>query len=590
VDYTQSSNPGRVRELEIELADARRRLEQEKKVKENFEDLLNALRQDIESHRNERDNLRDEVVPQLRSRVEGLESEAAEFQKLTYEHTRMQQELQAIKSDNATMLNARQMQLDMQTQQNRMNGISENGQPLSGGVSRSMSLKKGGNLTRTNSLKGESRESLADRVKDVEAQRDALHAAMKSLLARQDHQARESEKRIRMLEVERDRALSNNPGRKSYDREVADLRGEINHLRKRADEALEQKWQCEKGLGGIAKDLHRAQQETSSLRTLLQEHDILIPEIQFKEDIDLSTYATSSSLEKAYRELQKTHTVSLARIDELEGNTGSKSLAGAHVRSQDALGDLRRSMADAEARREAAQRQVEEYRAQAESLREAQAGHLSAEQSLATQLRESAARVAELAAQIQEQLDANTTLRDRLAAAIGRGEREQKSSALRITDLQEKLKGLEDDLMAAQQQSEEGIIAHEAEIKDLKESQTQQLRRMKSSIGSPGAGFPRSPISPMFDARSPRLSWTTSGKRMSIGRANKIGFLERRVRELEKALADADDEMEEVVGKMNIAQMEVMELQSARDEAARQTRRLEKAVRDEQALAGKLVK
>ena len=54
------------------------------------------MREEIEQYlRLERDNLRDEVVPQLQTRIDGLENEATTSQTLTYEHTRMQQELQA---------------------------------------------------------------------------------------------------------------------------------------------------------------------------------------------------------------------------------------------------------------------------------------------------------------------------------------------------------------------------------------------------------------------------------------------------------------------------------------------------------------
>jgi predicted nucleic acid-binding Zn-ribbon protein len=63
-------------------------------VKENFEDLLAALKGELTSAHNERDNLRDEIVPQLRARVEGLEAQAAQHEKLTYEQSKMQQDLQ----------------------------------------------------------------------------------------------------------------------------------------------------------------------------------------------------------------------------------------------------------------------------------------------------------------------------------------------------------------------------------------------------------------------------------------------------------------------------------------------------------------
>lgn len=62
---------------------------------------------------------------------------------------------------------------------------------------------------------------------------------------------------------------------------------------------------------------------------------------------------------------------------------------------------------------------------------------------------------------------------------------------------------------------------------------------------------------------------------MTMAEATKTELLEKRVEELERALRDADREMEEVVGRMNFAQIEVADLQFERDEAMRQTRRLQ---------------
>ena len=68
---------------------------------------------------------------------------------------------------------------------------------------------------------------------------------------------------------------------------------------------------------------------------------------------------------------------------------------------------------------------------------------------------------------------------------------------------------------------------------------------------------------------------------MTVSEDSKMDFLKQRVMELETALADADREMEEVVGRMNVAQIEVMELQNEREEAVRETKRLQKLIEDE---------
>ncbi|KAF2496237.1 hypothetical protein BU16DRAFT_572392 [Lophium mytilinum] len=586
---------GRVRELEGSLEDARRRLAEERQVKENFEDLLTALRQELEQHRNERDNLRDEIVPQLKARVEGLEAESSEVQTLIYESTRMQQEIQALRNENQTLVNARRMQLELaqqQQQQNRFKAIAEEAEPIATavtpriGLSRSNSLarssafnSKRGSLSRSNSVKDRpaetKRDSTQNPLKEIEEQRDALHRALKSLLHRQEYQAKEYEKRIKALEMERDNAISVTPRRTAFHTEVKHLRDEVNHLRRRADDALEQKWQCEKGLGGLRMDLDRAQQETSSLRDLLSEHDIFVPERKGSITSVRSDDAVPDSLDKAYNELQTTHALSLARIKEMESED-SLGLAGKEAERTMAL--LKQSISDAETERDIAQREAKEYRMKARALQKSEIEHLGKEQSLASELYAAATRMDELSAKVQAQLQSNKALRKRLADAISRGELEQAKSTSTIVELERKLKAAEEKVMSAQQSSEESIAKHEEEVKSLKESQGEQLRRVKSGLLSPARFSPTAPVSPMFALRSPKLDKTTSGLGMTMAEATKTELLETRVQDLEKALSDADREMEEVVGRMNMAQIEVAELQFERDEAMRQTRNLQAAI------------
>ena len=562
------------------MDDLRRRLSEEKQTKENFEDLLTALRGEIEQHRNERNNLRDEVVPQLRARLEGLETGSADSEKLNYENARMQQEIQSLRNENTTLINARRLQLDMQQQMPRINSIAEEGSPTSPSLMSKMGLSRGNsvargmsgntaqspNLGRSNSISAkerESRESLTDRVKDIENQRDALHRSLRSLLERQKYQNREHEKRLRALERERDYALqAQSPRRMGYEKEVTGLRDEIHRLRRRTDDVLMQKWQCEKGLGGLKKDLDRAEQETSSLRELLQEHDILVPDLQGRSSQDLRDggHATSASLEKAYKDLQHTQALSITRLRELHSQAPSSADDSLTAEAMDLL---LKSMSNAEAERDLAHKQAEAYRAQATSLQEAESYYTVENAGLADELRASANRAAALAAQMKLQLDTNSGLRQRLAEAVGRGEWEQKNSTARINNMQGKLKSLEDKLMVAQQHSEETFALHEEEVREMKERDNMQLHRLKGSaviLSSPK----NSPISPLFNLRSPRLGKTTSGTGMSMNEAMRTEVLEKKVAELEKALGDADREMEEVVGRMNEAQIEVVGLQSAR--------------------------
>jgi chromosome segregation ATPase len=583
---------GRLKDLETTCEDLRRRLAEERQVKDNFEDLLTALKGELESSHNERDNLRDEIVPQLRARVEGLEAQAAQHEKLTYEQSKMQQELQALKNENMTLVNAQRMQMDMHQQMKKFNTIVEEAGPGSrssiGGLARSNSVaaskSRPPSLTRSSSVKtSESREALAERVKDIELQRDSLHRALKSLLERQEHQNRENQKKIRQLEMERDRALSNSPRRLGYDKEVANLREEINTLRRRADEAIEQKWQCEKGLSGLKMDLDRAEQEIGSLRSLLQENDILIPSGARPASGSRpgSGHVSSESLEHAYKDLPKAYSESLERVKNLELSGPKDEETGRAMRQ------LEQSLADAISERDFAKQQADSLREQTGSLRESEKTHMGEELALADELRGSAKRVEELAAQVRQQLASNSTLRQRLAETIERGEKEQKTNAQKIMFMQSKLKSLEDQLMSAQQASEEKISKHEDEIRGLKDSHNIQLQRMKECLRSPRTFGPKSPISPLFanSAKAPRIMSTSSGKAMSVSEDSKMDFLKQRVIDLEGALAEADKEMEEVVGRMNVAQIEVMELQNEREEAVRETKRLQKKIEDERVRA-----
>ena len=554
-------------------------MHEERRAKENFEDILTALKGEIAQYRDERDNLRDEIVPQLKARVEGLEGEAAEYQKLTYDSARMQQELQSLKNENTTLMNARRLQLEMQQHSSRFNSIAEEGGPSptegtglgltrSTSVARPAGLSRTGSLKRSNSVSSKERE-FNERVKDIEMQRDALHKALKLLLDRQNYQNREHEKRVKILEIERDRAVQNqSPRRMGYEKEVTGLRYEINQLRRRADDAIQQKYQCEKGLGGLKKDLDRAEQETTSLRSLLQEHDILIPERpgSRSQEVENGIHATSASLETAYRELQRTQAISITKLRELHGGTPSSA---EDANTAATMENLLRSMSNAEAERKYAQKQAAIFRAEAESLKESESFHLGENVGLADQLRAAANRVEALSQQVRVQLDSNSNLRQRLAEAVGRGEEQQKNSTSRINSMQGKLKTLEDKLMSAQQHSEEAYAQHEEEVREIHDSHNAQLQRLKTGLKLRTAsvfGSPRTsnPISPIFQARSPRLDKTTSGVGKSLDAALRTEFLEKRVAELEGALGEADTEMEEVVSKMNLAQIEVMELQSAR--------------------------
>lgn len=652
---------GRLKDLEATCENLRRHLAEEKQLKENFEDLLGALKSDLEASHSENDNLKDEVMPQLRARVEGLEAQAVKQEKLAYE---MQQEMQALKEENDELVrdksaeshdngqqqeilaelekdlyevegernylrdevvptlqkrvdgleveivghkeSAQQTQLQVQLLRNEnsslssarvaqtdmqrhMDSIGEDGFDASfmpSGLKRSSSVTRSihsgtpmrsrpQSMTFNKGVVVESRDMLAERVKDVEAQRDALHRALKSLLERQEYQNRENEKKLKQLEMERDRALKirDANGRAGYDREVSNLRAEINTLRVRADEAILQKWQCEKGLGGLKMDLDRAQQEIESLKTLLEDGRSAA-----SRDINDSNRISyhSGNLEHAYRELQKSYENSLERIRALESQIPKDE------ETERALKQLERSLSDAIDERDFARQEAESYRNSMESLYSNEKKSLDNEIQLADELRATAERVEQLASQVRSQLASNAALRTRLAETIERGDSEQKMNADRIMHMQSKLRSLEEALMAAQHKSEDSVARHEEEIAHLKDARSSQLVRIKEKLQSPRMFSPKSQSTPLFSGiRSPRVDFTSSGKAQSVEEQTQMKALKRRVEDLERALEEADGEMEEVVGRMNVAQIEVMELQNEREESVRLTKKLQQQIEQE---------
>ena len=590
-----SDASGRVKELEARCEDLSRRLSEEREVKNNFEDLLDALKGELQTASNERDNLRDEIVPQLRARVEGLEAETAEHAKLAYDTSKMQQELQLLRSQNTE--------------------LKQTGTRMSAALSRSASVTGGsfqkqhraGALSRSNSTRpSEPRDVLADRLKDVEAQRDALHSALKNLLERQDLQNRENTKRIRQLEMERDRLLTASPKKAGYEREVSNLREEISVLRRRAEEAIEQKWQVEKGLAGLKMDLDRAEGEIASLRSLLKEKDILIPAALARpgsshSDDDLPV--TSASLEQAYQELQAAYLDALERIKTLEASTRPDE------KTQLAMQRLEQSLSTAISDRDLARTDSAAYLAQLSSLTAAEKQHLSTEHDLADQLSTSAQRIEQLAAQVRAQLDSNATLRTRLADTVARGEAEQRVSTERIAGMQNRLRTLEDQVVAAQTAAEDRVGRHEEELTALRDAHSSQLHRLRdasgvrrgsagsaSSSSQPRTFPPKSPLSPMFALRKnsttavqinhllapPSPTSPSSSPRPGLRRSqttpidmtSQMDALKARVAQLEGALQGADAEMQEVVGRMSAAQIEVLRLTEEREEAVRETRRV----------------
>ncbi|KAJ1333935.1 golgin subfamily A member 4 [Microdochium nivale] len=585
IDLAQINNldaGDRVRDLESTCETLRRKLSEERKVKDNFEDLLSALRGELENTSNERDNLRDKIVPSLRARVEALESQAFDIEKMANETTKMQQELQVLKQENTSLKHSKSMQ-----------SITEEGGISSPQLSRSNSITRDararpasilgiGGLSRSKTVRStESRDQVFERLKDVEEQRDALHRALKALLDRQEFQSRENSKKVRALEQERDRLLSSSPQKAGYQDEVSKLRSEIAVLRRRSEEAIEQKWQVENGLVGLKMDLDRAQQEIASLRSLLDEQDILIPDAFARASSGSDTSlvpVTSETLTSAYNDLQQAYTEVLERIKALESATSIDE------KTKLAMERLETSLASVVAERGIALQDSSVYLAQLSALKDREREYMQSEKALADELSESARRVEELAIQVRQQLATNDKLRDRIAETVASGETEHNANRERLTTMQARMRYLGDKLEACQATSEERLARHENEMQNLKDSQGGQLHRMRDA---PQSATFKSPKSSLFGqgSKNPRLSMTTSGEAVSLRDDLQIDNLRARIAELENSLTDADEEMQQVVGRMNEAQIKVLELQEEREAAVRDTRRLEKLLQAEKVKA-----
>ena len=526
----------RVEELESTLEDTRRLLSQEKEAKGSLEDLYNATRGELERHKNEHDNLRDEVVPQLKARLDGLEAEASDSQAIIYENTRMQQELAALKGN----------------MHGRFGSIAEEHEglpsPLSGGgfrgLSRQGSLvksqsKRGGSLTRSGSVKdrpeGRHRSGSlnGDAVKEIEDQRDALHKALKLLIIRCEKQQREHERAIKKLTKAKNKAEESTPNRGVYHREVALLKEEVATLRKRTEDALEHKWEYEKGLSGLKMDLDRAELETRGLRIILQENDILAPSTRTQ-------------------------------------------LSGGQDTNKSAHAKIQLSISTAESERDQAKQIAAQYRARAQEV----------DGTRSTELLNSAKRMDELAEELDKQVQSNVQLRARLAEAVAKGEKEQRESNGRIAEMQKRLTIMEDSVLAAQQHSETTLGNHEAEVRRLEEASSPALQRLRISIPD-GKKLGSRSSSPMA-LKSPKLG-SKKLSETSLLEMSRTQMLERKVKEMEGLLREAEEDMQNVVQRVNRSQMEVAELQTERDAAFSQMFKLQALIVEERERAEALM-
>ncbi|KAK4540559.1 hypothetical protein LTR36_009089 [Oleoguttula mirabilis] len=544
-DDDRGDTEERITELESSLDETRRRLGQERQAKDSFGDLYSATRLELEQHKNERDDLRDNVVPQWRARVEGLETEASDTQALVHENTRMQQELAALKEEvqktqgqgGRPGISSIAEEDDItspvsasRTSLSRSNSLARNKSVRGGSIGRSSSVKERSDGRQRSGSAGPHPVSV-ESIKEIEDQRDALHKALKLLISRHGKLQRDHERAIKKLTSAKEKVeLATTPKRTAYHREVSFLKDEVTTLRKRTEDALEQKWEYEKGLSGLKMDLDRAEQETRGLRNLLQERDLLTPSRQ--------------------------------------------SFLSAYEDEDDAEEGMKLSITTAESERDQARQIAEDYRQRALSVQDGKSESLMG----------SARRMDELADQLEGQVQANIQLRERLAEAVAKGEKEQKDSTWQVEEMQKRLAGMEDSVLAAQQHSETSLGNHEAEVRRIEEATSPSLQRLRISIPDPSK---LSPKSPLF-SKSPRLG-SKKLSEASLLEASRTQMLDRKVRELEGLLREAEEDMQMVVQRVNRSQMEVAELQTERDAALIQMRKLQNLVVEERERAEALM-
>ena len=151
--------------------------------------------------------------------------------------------------------------------------------------------------------------------------------------------------------------------------------------------------------------------------------------------------------------------------------------------------------------------------------------------------------------------------------------------------MQKRLANMEDSVLNAQQHSETTLGSHEAEMRRLEESSSPALQRLRVSVLSAKRMTPTSPLV----GKSPKLG----SKKLSdnsLLEVSKTQMLERKVKELESLLREAEEDMQDVVQKVNKSQLEVAELQTERDAAFSQMRKLQTQIVKEREKAETLMR
>lgn len=190
-----------------------------------------------------------------------------------------------------------------------------------------------------------------------------------------------------------------------------------------------------------------------------------------------------------------------------------------------------------------------------------------------------------LVQQISEQLRTNEQVRTGLSKAIAQNEEQRKTLNGQISEIHSKLRLLERTIDQTQRSEEEWTgSSYEEHQELLRRSHNDKLkrrsacgramkysrddgRRCSSDTSKSEGSRLLALLSPLSPSRNRFSDFLAPGSDFENAQ------LQSRVRELEQALREAEFEMKTVVNRMNMAQIEVAELQADREHALRQLRK-----------------
>jgi len=362
-------------------------------------------------------------------------------------------------------------------------------------------------------------------VKEIEEQRNALQTTLKNLLRRHDVEKRDHQRVLQKLTNERDAAIASLGGTSPSSRGIAMLRDDVAFLRTRANDALKQKWLCEDSISNAKSSIKLAQQKTNLV----------------KKD---------------------------TRPD-LAVNTDRNCM----------VDTLRRNMQLAESERDAALSEAAIYRDKAQEL---------GDTSLAKELMLSVDRLESYAAMLNESVRENDELRQKLAKAIDESEEEQVKSAAKIVDMQSRLRELEHSVKEARQKSEATLANHEKTETLIRANERPQVSRITIPGGKQiqqrkGSAiyWVQSPVEKAQKLEQIRQPHSINQSHHSKTHHNhhhnsrhhhakkqstssRASEFEEKINAFERSLAETDDEVKEVVTKVEKASRRVDQIKQAR--------------------------